>query len=238
MLIYYIRHGDPVYDPDGLTPLGARQAEAVAKRLALHGVDEIYSSPSGRAMQTARPLAEILKKPVTVLDWCSEALAWEEFTVKRENGERQWMFWDHACRDKFAEKKITDMRNDWYKDPFFNKAVGEGINRVNTALDEFLAGFGYIHDRERGVYAVKKETNKRIAIFAHQGFGMAFFSSILDIPYPLYSTHFDISHSCVSVISFAPSSRSEITPKLLTHSNDSHLYKEGLPTKFNNGIYL
>ena len=56
MLIYYIRHGDPVYDPDQLTPLGEQQAAAVANRLALFGVDEIYSSTSNRAIQTAKPL--------------------------------------------------------------------------------------------------------------------------------------------------------------------------------------
>ena len=31
MLFFYVRHGDPIYDPDSLTPLGHRQAEAVAK---------------------------------------------------------------------------------------------------------------------------------------------------------------------------------------------------------------
>ena len=34
MLLYVIRHGDPTYSPDALTPLGHRQAEAVEKRLA------------------------------------------------------------------------------------------------------------------------------------------------------------------------------------------------------------
>ena len=46
MLLFYIRHGDPIYNPDSLTPLGHRQAEAVAKRLALYGIDEIYASSS------------------------------------------------------------------------------------------------------------------------------------------------------------------------------------------------
>ena len=53
MLLYYIRHGDPVYEPDSLTALGHRQAEAVAKRLALHGMDKIYCSSSNRAVLTA-----------------------------------------------------------------------------------------------------------------------------------------------------------------------------------------
>ena len=42
MLLYYIRHGDPIYNPDQLTPLGKRQAEAIGKRLAIHGIDKIY----------------------------------------------------------------------------------------------------------------------------------------------------------------------------------------------------
>ena len=33
MLFFYVRHGDPIYNPDSLTPLGQRQAEAVGKRL-------------------------------------------------------------------------------------------------------------------------------------------------------------------------------------------------------------
>lgn len=34
MLLFYVRHGDPVYQPDSLTPLGEKQADAVAKRRA------------------------------------------------------------------------------------------------------------------------------------------------------------------------------------------------------------
>lgn len=67
MLFFYIRHGDPIYNPNKLTPLGERQAEAVAKRLALYGIDRIYSSPSNRAIQTAQPTCEILKKDMTLL---------------------------------------------------------------------------------------------------------------------------------------------------------------------------
>ena len=68
MLLFYIRHGDPTYDPDELTPLGKRQAESVAKRLALYGIDRIFASTSNRAIQTARPTCEILKKEMTLLE--------------------------------------------------------------------------------------------------------------------------------------------------------------------------
>ncbi|MBQ1256231.1 MAG: histidine phosphatase family protein [Clostridia bacterium] len=53
MILFFVRHGDPCYDPDSLTPLGLRQAEAVGRRLAGHGLDRIFSSPMKRARQTA-----------------------------------------------------------------------------------------------------------------------------------------------------------------------------------------
>ena len=53
MRIILIRHGDPNYEKDCLTELGHKQAEAAANRLLSEGIDGIYSSPQGRAMQTA-----------------------------------------------------------------------------------------------------------------------------------------------------------------------------------------
>ncbi len=73
MLLFYIRHGDPVYDPDSLTELGHKQAEALSERLALNDLDEIYCSTSVRARQTAEPTAKKLNLPVNLLDWCNES---------------------------------------------------------------------------------------------------------------------------------------------------------------------
>ena len=50
MLLFFLRHADPIYSPDQLTPLGHRQAEALAKRLSAYGLDRIYSSTAKRAM--------------------------------------------------------------------------------------------------------------------------------------------------------------------------------------------
>lgn len=49
MLLYYIRHGDPIYNPDSLTGLGHKQSEALSKRLADSGIEAVYCSPSNRA---------------------------------------------------------------------------------------------------------------------------------------------------------------------------------------------
>jgi fucose permease len=64
---------------------------------------------------------------------------------------------------------------------------------------------------------------------------MSFFSSMLDIPYPQFSTHYDFSHSSLSVIQFTEMG-GYVYPKVLQSSGDSHLYREGLLTGYNNGI--
>ena len=55
MILYVVRHGDPDYENDSLTPLGRKQAEALVKRFSVHGLDRIYTSPLGRAKMTAEP---------------------------------------------------------------------------------------------------------------------------------------------------------------------------------------
>ena len=32
MLLYYVRHGDPIYNPDSLTELGHSQADALDRK--------------------------------------------------------------------------------------------------------------------------------------------------------------------------------------------------------------
>ena len=60
MLLYIVRHGDPIYETDTLTERGRWQAEAVSKRMQRAGINCVYSSPMGRAVETARPTAEKL----------------------------------------------------------------------------------------------------------------------------------------------------------------------------------
>ena len=96
MLFFYVRHGDPTYHPDALTPLGRRQADAVAKRLALFGLDRVYCSTSNRAIETAQPTCELLKLEATELDFANEHHAWMELGVMLD-GRRRWLFASPGC---------------------------------------------------------------------------------------------------------------------------------------------
>lgn len=237
MILYYVRHGDPIYNPDSLTPLGERQAEAVAKRLALYGVDKIYASTSTRAIQTSRPTCEITKKEPELLEWAKEHNAWADLAIEREDGKgKMWCFAIDKYRELFCSKEIRDLGDNWYDHPECARhSFKKGIERIYNESDAFFESLGYEHIRYTGKYRVKQSNDQRVAFFAHQGFGLAFLSCLLDIPYPAFSTHYDFCHTGVTVIEFKEENGFCI-PKVLTHSSDSHLYREGLPTYYNHQV--
>ncbi len=236
MLLYYIRHGDPIYDPDSLTPLGQEQAKALSKRLLLHGVDKVYSSPSNRAMQTAQPISELLKKEIHLCPWADEALAARDFMVPNEKQGHTWCFYDPTVTAQFNSSAVRALDKKWYEYPDFTQyRFAEGVKRVDEAVDAFFLELGYRHDRENNRYEIVTPNHDRVALFAHQGFGMCFFSSMLDIPYPQFCTHFDFGHSSMSVIHFTEHG-GFVYPKVLQVSNDSHLWREGILTGYHNVI--
>ena len=235
MLFFYIRHGDPIYHPDMLTPLGNEQARALAKRLSLFGIDKIFASTSTRARQTAEPTCMLLKKEMTVCDWANEALAWQQFTVPKADGSRTWAFHDSETVKLFNSKQMRELGDAWFTHPELKSDFSKGVARVNHEVDNFFLSLGYRHDRENGRFEALSPSNERIALFAHQGFGMAFFSSLLDVPYPFFCTHFDMGHTGMSVIDFTEND-GFVYPRVLQLSNDSHLYREGILTGYQNQL--
>ena len=239
MLFYYIRHGEPLGVPDySLTPLGREQAKALAKRLCLFGIDRVFASPTLRTMQTAQPICDLLGKEITTCDWADEGIVWNEFTVPHPKYEHTWAFFDPKYLEIFSSPEVRALGEKWYEHPeLAGLNFKAGVERVNAAVDEFFLSLGFRHDRENARYEVVGEhlNRDRVALFAHQGFGMSFFSSMLDIPYPMFCTHFDFSHSSMSVINFEPRGK-YVYPHVLQTANDSHLYREGIITGYHNSI--
>ncbi len=226
MKLFFIRHGQPIYNPDSLTPFGKIQAQALAPRLEKCGITRVFASTSNRAIQTAEPTATLLKKEITLLDFCHEEHAAEGFSVFNDKGERVWAFFHQPTRELFADKSIR-LNEKWYEDERFQKSnFKSGVEFMNKHLDEWVLSLGYRHDREKGVYEAINPTSENVALFAHGGAGESFLSSLLDIPYPALSVHFDyLVHTGVTIIEFEDDKRFVI-PKVLTYCNDGHLYKE------------
>lgn len=236
MIFYYIRHGDPIYDPDSLTELGKKQAEAISKRFEKYGLDEIYASTSMRAQMTAQPICDKLGKEKILLDWANEGRAWEYFSAKNENGEGRWVFHIESYRKMLNSPEVRAMGEQWYQHPYFAKdKLEQGVKKFNADVDELFAKLGFVHDHENACYHVTKKNKNRVALFAHEGIGKIFLSSVLDIPYPTVATKMELGHSSVTAIYFDENAKT-CYPKLLQWSNDSHLYKEDILTGYQNWI--
>lgn len=234
MLLFYVRHGDPNYSEDSLTDQGTKQAKALVERMKVCNPEKIFSSDSNRVVLTAKPTAEALGLDVELLSWCNENKAWSEFTCTRPDGEPTWYFSSSEYINLFNTEEIYKLGENWWQHPRFDgSSVKSGLDRIRKETDNFMKNLGYI--RKDNGFVVEKSKYKRIALFAHQGFGMAFLSCLLNIPYPMFSTRFDLSHSSITVIEFGDNGFT--VPKCLQVSNDSHIFASGtLKTRYQNRI--
>lgn len=232
MRFFYVRHGDPIYDPDSLTPLGHRQAEAVGRRLARYGIDEIYASTSNRAILTATPLSELLKKEIKLLDFANESYAWESLTIMAKNPDRRtFLFHSLEAREAFRSEECRRLGFEWYLHPQFDGyAYKEGIERIQKGADEFFESLGYKHEGY-GKYKIINSNKKRVALFAHQGFGMAFLPCVIGIPYSEFATRFDLTLTGITAIDFHEEGEYAY-PIIYTLSNEGHLYEDNLTSVY------
>ena len=234
MLLFYIRHGDPVYEPDSLTEQGMAQAVALAERMKICNPDTVFASSSERALLTARPTAESLGLEIQTLDWCHEIKTWRDYSVVNKDGKRTWYFQSPEHIEMLNSEEMYRLGRNWCQHPMFrDTTIKAGAERIRRETDAFLRELGY--DRRGNGFIAWERNTRRVALFAHQGFGLAFLSELLEIPYPQFCTHFDMGHTGLTVIQFAEEGFT--VPKVLQLSNDSHIFaSDKLETKYQNSV--
>ncbi len=233
MLLYIIRHGQPIYGPDTLTDLGRAQADALADRLKVYGLNRIYSSPMGRARETAAPTAAQLGLPVEILPWTKEL--WPEFTLTREDGS-QFLAMDMPGT-VYRSDEYRTLGDDWHTmAPLASIEAKRHYDAMVQSSDAFLEDLGY--KREGGVYRVLRENHERVAVFCHGGFSAAWLSHLLSIPPHLFWAAFTIGHSCVTVLEFGAGESGFTAPKCLVLSDMGHIFGAGLPLVYNGDVAI
>lgn len=233
MLFFFVRHGEPIYNPDSLTDLGKQQAQALAKRFERKGLDRIYCSTSDRAIMTAEPTLKALGKTPMLLNWAHESIAWQYMSVEEGEG-RTWVFHKKEYVELLNSPEIASMGKNWVEHPEFEwRRFREAGWYYEKEFSDFFTSLGYKYNEKDGSFKVVKENKERVALFAHQGFGFLFLSWITNIPYPLFSTRFDFGHSSVTTISFEGAKGEKSYPKILQVSDLSHLYKEDILNPYN-----
>jgi broad specificity phosphatase PhoE len=219
MKLYLIRHGDPDYANDTLTENGHTEARALVAYLRNEGIRQVFSSPLGRARDTARYTAEALGLEVTVEPWMAE------LNLRLDTGTR-YAAWDipgHTIRNPeylhnpAAFELIPDM-------PY--EPVRTALNEIRRNSDQFLSSLGYV--RDGGSYRVRQRNDRKIAVFAHGGFGLSWLSLLLEIPTPLMWSGFFLHTSSVTQILFDERSDNLATPRCLMISALPHLFAASL----------
>ena len=235
MLLYIIRHGIPDYATDSLTPDGQKQAEAVARRLQVHGIDEVYASPLGRAKQTAEPTCRALGLEMKIEPFMSEGTAWQHFTAFYEENKRTWAF---TQRGKILGSDDSfDAKNGYGRNLYADDDMArKGLAIIKEGSDAFLAKLGYEKTEVGNGYRAVAPNEKRIAAFCHQGFGLHWLAYLLNFPLHLFTASFDISHTGLTIVRFSAESNGIAYPHCLCLSDLSHIYGDGLPLRYHDQL--
>lgn len=212
MRFLFIRHGEPDYINDCLTPTGRLQAEAAAKRLAGENICEIYASPLGRAQETAGYTARLLGQEITTLDFMRE-ISWGGEGVPNDGH-----IWTLADR-MLNEDNFDFFVHDWREHPYFkNNTVMPCYQKVAAGIDDFLAGQSYRHEGRR--FFCNQKNDKTIALFSHGGSGGAALAHILSLPFPYVLCVFPYTYTSVISVDF-PSRAGEYVHARVELFNDA-----------------
>lgn len=223
MFLYIIRHGDPDYVTDTLTEKGKFQAELVGKRLADAGIDRVFSSPLGRARETAAPLCRMLGLECTVEDWSREIDVEHMMTTLPDGVPKSISLLQNT-------EYWADRRDLNYADGFTCRGMSETNMRamceeITRSGDEFLARLGY--EKEHGVYRIRRPNDERIALFCHGAMGRAWIASLLHVPVHVMWASFSYTHTGVTVIEFKNNKNGLTAPLCRSFCDMSHLYAAG-----------
>lgn len=209
--LYFVRHGDALpdqdevvlgdYDAQALSELGRRQAQALARRMAIYKPTALYSSPTGRAVQTAQPTADALGLSITIDDDLREV---ELGSIGGDIATD-----DPAEVSKLLRQRLREIAHiavgggQWSAIPG-SESSQQLRQRVNAAVAR-------IHQRHPG---------ERVAIFSHGGAINAYFADLLRLERDYF---FPAANTSVSV------ARVRGERRLLMALNDiSHLREAGV----------
>lgn len=180
MQLYLIRHGDPDYAQDSLTPAGQKQAQALAQAGPAR-LDLMLCSPLGRAQRTAAPLAAARGLTIQTVPWLREM---DDVTVA------------HSSRPDLAVWNLEPAvllgvpPRDWTRAEAFR---GSGLDarwrELCDGADRWLAGLGLV--RRDGVWHKRPEARlpEAAALATHLGAGLALLGHLLGVcPAYLWAT--------------------------------------------------
>jgi len=221
MRILLIRHAEPDYTEDSLTPKGRVEAELLSRRLIHYNIRDFYVSPLGRARDTAAYTLDRLNRTAEVLPWLAE---FRGRCLNPETG-RKGLPWDLSPRLWSSLPGAHDVYH-WADAPIFaGSDVGQIWKETKDGIDALLAIYGFRKDGP--VWLGEHNTRETIALFCHFGISMAFIGYLMNLsPLDLWHRILTLPSSVTELVTEERVPR-EVSFRMTRLGDISHLESAG-----------
>ena len=227
MKILFIRHADPDYSIDSLTPKGWKEAEYLSEKLKNTKIDYIYSSPLGRAKDTASfTLKKMNRDYDGIFEWLKEFPAQIVHPVYGD-----WdVVWDWLPSDWTKESRYYSY-DEWFDVDIMKEGkVKEEYKRVVSEFDKLLEKHGYVRDEK--VYRVEKANDDVLVVFCHFGLLCVLLSHLIGVS-PMVLWHgFCAPPSSVTTVITEERRKGIASFRINGFGDVSHLYAKNEETAF------
>ena len=226
MKLLIVRHADPDYSIDSLTPTGWKEAELLSHRLAQLEVKAFYVSPLGRAKDTASFTLKKMKMTAEECEWLREFSP----SIRRPDRTEPSVAWDWLPADWIRVPEYFDKDLWLTTDTMRAGRVDEEYARVTREFDRLLARHGYMRD---GLLYHAMEANRdTIVLFCHFGLECVLLSHLLNIsPMPLWHG-FCAAPSSVTTLVTEERRKGIACFRMAAFGDTSHLYAAGEASSF------
>ena len=224
MRILFIRHAEPDYSIDSLTPKGWKEAEILSHRLSKLDIKAIYCSPLGRAKDTASFTLKALGREAEILPWLREFPC----RVPRPDRDRPGAPWDLPDSYWSAHPLLLD-RERWTQDETMQGGdeVAEGVRQVWDGLDALLLRHGY--KREGLLYRPLAPNRDTILVFCHLGVQFVMLSHLMNVATPVFWQTLCVLPSSVTTVCTQHREKDICCFRTQGIGDLSHLYAENEP---------
>ena len=223
MKLIFIRHGEPDYEHDTLTPKGWREAELLSNRISKLNVRDFYCSPLGRAKDTASLTLKKMGRTATVLDWLQEV---PKSVTDPETGKKH-VPWDFMPDFWTVQGDLYD-KDKWFKNHIMVEGnVGGTYRKVSEELDTLLRSYGY--SRSGMFYRTEDGNCDTIVFFCHLGVTCLMLSHLIGIAAPVLWQGFFLAPTSVTTVETEERKKGEAFFRCKSFGDVSHLYVAGEP---------
>jgi len=176
MRILLLRHAEPNYTTDSLTEKGRKEAELLSERMTHYTIRDFYTSPLGRARETAEYTLRRMHREAETLPWL------QEFRGRYPDAAtgKTRISWDLPPRVWRAEPMLMDAER-WADAPIYRGGnVREIWDETCRGVDALMARYGFRKDGP--VWRCEHNTTDTIAVFCHFCISMAVAGYLMDLP--------------------------------------------------------